>query len=72
MPTPDQAARPADDTPVTNEHGPTAYSLLETAWTLIANAGEGDWHNETADWRAAAERWADNYHAHLRGAGGVR
>jgi hypothetical protein len=39
--------------------------LLEAAWGLIANANEGDWDKAHPDWKAAAERWRDAYHASL-------
>lgn len=32
---------------------------LYTAWTIIANAGRGDWHTESPEWEAAATRWRD-------------
>jgi hypothetical protein len=32
---------------------------LDRAWGIIANAGSGDWRNETADWQAAAAKWQD-------------
>jgi hypothetical protein len=32
---------------------------LYTAWTIIANANEGNWDRATPEWRAAAERWRD-------------
>jgi hypothetical protein len=39
---------------------------LECAWGVIANAGAGDWANETAAWQAAAARWRDEcWHATL-------
>lgn len=34
---------------------------LESAWCLIANAGQGDWENETTEWEIAARRWRNNY-----------
>lgn len=40
--------------------------LLEAAWGLIANAGEGDWEREHAEWREAAARWRDRYHEWLK------
>lgn len=43
-----------------------ARELAETAWGIIANASHGDWSQETTEWRAAAERWRDAYHAFLR------
>lgn len=39
--------------------------LPEAAWGIIANAGEGNWDNETPEWREAAERWRDAYHETL-------
>lgn len=38
-----------------------AVNGLEAAWGIIANAGEGDWQREHADWRKAAERWRDQF-----------
>lgn len=38
---------------------------LEAAWGIIANAGGGDWANETPEWQEAATRWRDAYHAAL-------
>lgn len=32
---------------------------LETAWTIIANAGGGNWATQSSTWRAAACRWRD-------------
>lgn len=47
--------------------------LLDTAWCVIANAGAGathdgtvGWHNETAEWKEAAERLRDRWHEVLR------
>lgn len=37
-------------------------SALETAWGIIANAGNGDWKNESQDWQKAANRFRDTYH----------
>jgi len=34
---------------------------LEAAWGIIANAGGGDWNNESAEWRDAASKWRDKY-----------
>lgn len=39
--------------------------LVEAAWGIIANVGRGDWDSQPSDWRAAAERWRDAYHAQL-------
>ena len=40
-------------------------NLIESAWGIIANAGGGNWDRETAEWRGAAERWRDEFHAWL-------
>lgn len=41
---------------------------IEFAWTIIANAGGGNWKNESADWQTAAARFRDEcvplMHAH--------
>ena len=39
----------------------------EMAWGIIANAYGGDWDlaSEASGWKAAAERWRDEYHKHL-------
>lgn len=42
--------------------------LAYTAWTIIANVSEGDWSKQTEEWRGAAVRWRDQFHASL-GAG---
>ena len=53
-----------------NEHADVIderMDLLETAWGIIANACGGNWddaHNHP-DWKAAAKRWRDDYHAQL-------
>lgn len=39
---------------------------LEMAWTIIANAGGGDWQKESAEWQEAAAKWRDRYHALIR------
>lgn len=40
--------------------------LLELAWGIIANAGQGDWKGtQTEEWVGAAERWRDEYHETL-------
>lgn len=38
---------------------------LEAAWGIIANAGGGDWQKESPEWREAAAKWRDRYHALL-------
>ena len=42
-----------------------ALSLVEFAWGLISNAGEGDWTREAPEWSEAAFRWRDAYHRFL-------
>lgn len=42
-----------------------AADLLEYAWTIICNAGEGDWTRESAEWQGAAARLREQYHAFL-------
>ena len=32
---------------------------MDFAWTIIANAGGGDWSKEHPDWVKAAEKWRD-------------
>lgn len=39
--------------------------LIYTAWTIIANAGEGDWDREDHRWKEAALRWRTRFHAYL-------
>ena len=42
----------------------TFANRLEYAWTVIANAGGGDWTKETKDWQEAAARFRDeDWHA---------
>ncbi len=42
--------------------------LLYDAWTVIANVGvhRGGWATQHDDWRHAAERWRDRWHATLQ------
>lgn len=35
--------------------------LLEAAWGVIANAGGGDWTQETPEWAKGAGEWRDRY-----------
>lgn len=44
--------------------GPPA-DLAEAAWGLIANAYDGNWDTAPPDWRQAAVRWRDAWHATL-------
>ena len=39
--------------------------LLYWGWTIIANAGEGDWTRESPAWQKAAHDWRDRFHRHL-------
>jgi len=41
--------------------------LLHWAWSIICNAGGGNWETQTPEWQAAAASFRDDYHAHLRG-----
>lgn len=45
--------------------GRVVDELLAYAWSVIANAGEGDWSREHPEWKEAAERWRDQYHTYL-------
>lgn len=40
-------------------------NLLEWAWTLIANAGGGDWTTQTPEWQHAAASWREVYNTTL-------
>ena len=42
-----------------------AHDLVEYAWGIIANAGGGDWRNESDEWQGAAIRWRTQYHDYL-------
>ncbi len=37
--------------------------LLEFAWGIIANAYSGDWEAARPRWKAAAEKWRDQWAA---------
>ena len=39
--------------------------LLEYAWTIICNAGGGDWTKESIEWQGAAARFREQYHPPL-------
>lgn len=39
--------------------------LLDWAWTILANAGGGDWTKESKDWQGAVVKWRDEYHKNL-------
>lgn len=34
---------------------------LDLAWGLVANAGGGNWDRESPEWKAAAEKWRDDF-----------
>lgn len=62
---------PSDDPTRVDVGMPTRKELmdaLETAWTLLANVGAGEWqHACTEEWIEAAERFRDgSYHPLLR------
>lgn len=38
------------------------YEIDVMAWVIIANAHGGNWDEASDEWRAAAERWRDEYH----------
>jgi hypothetical protein len=40
--------------------------LTYRAWTIIANANQGNWEGETEEWQGAAARWRDDFHNLLR------
>lgn len=42
-----------------------AMDLCNYAWTIICNAGGGNWELESEDWREAAARFRDLYHSEL-------
>lgn len=63
------APRPGRDEATPGE----LMDLLDTSWSVIANAGCGathdgtiGWHNESEEWQQAAERLRERWHAVLR------
>lgn len=56
---------PQPEAPPEEVHLISPENLLGMAWGLIANAGGGDWYNESFEWRTAARRWRDSWHATL-------
>lgn len=42
--------------------------MLEYAWTIICNAGAGNWERESLDWQTAAAKFCDDYHKLILGA----
>jgi hypothetical protein len=61
--TPGYSPAPTDDVAL-DEESPMD-DLLEYAWTIIANAGGGDWTRETPEWQEAAAKFREQYHARL-------
>jgi hypothetical protein len=51
-----ESTRPAGRISNTSSSG-----LLEWAWTIITNAGGGDWTKETQDWQDAAAKWREAF-----------
>lgn len=43
-----------------------SLDLIESGWDVIANSFGGNWDQASAEWRAAAERYRDAYHALLK------
>ena len=35
--------------------------LIDAAWGIIANAGNGDWLTEHPEWQEAAAKWRDQF-----------
>jgi hypothetical protein len=50
---------------VRNSEYRRAVELCYIAWTIIANAGDGNWERESEEWQEAAKRWRDEFHAEL-------
>lgn len=42
--------------------GTALHEQLYQAWVVIANVSEGNWDDQTAEWKEAAIRWRDKYH----------
>lgn len=40
--------------------------FAEWGWTIIANAGGGDWEKESPDWQEAAAKYRDDFHNKIR------
>lgn len=60
-----QALNEPSPEPAVVEDREPSTNLLNWAWTIIANAGGGNWEKETADWQEAAAKWRDEYHETL-------
>lgn len=53
----------ADVTPDDDDGPDTPWEHLGYwAWTILANAGGGDWSRESPEWQAAVVRWRDRFH----------
>lgn len=35
----------------------------EMLWIVLANVSQGNWNDQTPEWREAARRWQMNYHS---------
>ena len=55
----------ADNPHATGSRAEDAEGLLNWAWTIICNAGEGDWERESGEWQLVARNFRDAYHAYL-------
>jgi hypothetical protein len=40
-------------------------NLIYWAWTIITNASQGNWENETPEWQMAAADWRDDFYKML-------
>lgn len=43
-----------------------AIDFAEWGWSIIANAGGGDWNKESPDWQKAAAQYRDDFHNTIR------
>jgi len=43
--------------------------MLEVAWSIIANASNGNWSEQSLAWQEAAKRWRDQWHEILHAKG---
>jgi hypothetical protein len=53
----------------TGTTGQELAALLEEAWGIIANTGQGDWGTQSEQWREAAEQFRGRYHGGAPAAG---
>jgi hypothetical protein len=57
---------PQSEQPSTSPETTGAENDLDyLAWTIISNVSGGDWSKQTDEWRRAAIRWRDDFHAKL-------